>query len=620
VPASLDRIVSRCLVKDPDQRWQSAADLSDTLKWIAAVGSSVADQRQSASRRSHATWSAVAIVAVAALIVLGLFHRTAPDSRVLRLDVTTPPTADPVSFAISPDGKQLVFAATGVSGPLLFLRAFDESVARPLAGTEDARYPFWSPDSRSIAFFATSKLKRLDLGGGALQVLAEAGVGGGGSWSRDGVILYSQFRGLMRVSATGGTPVAVTLLPPADAGALFPEFLPDGVHFLFYVLTQTKPERQGVYLGSLDTATPTRILTADVAAVYAREGYLLVMRQGALLAVPFDATRGVVSGEAVSVASAVGALPNPPRGAFSVSSTGVLAYRMGTPSTNQLRWVDRTGKLLTSLASPAATQLFPELAPDGRHVAVQRERDIWLIDTDRGVPRRLTVNTISTPGVWSPDSRRLFFAAVPSGQIFTQVADGSRGQEPVLTIAGHQAMPNALSPNGEILLYENSASGVRELWALPFTGDRKPFPVVQTAFASDEGQFSPDGRWIAYRSSESGREEIYLQSFPGRGGKMRVSIDGGSQPRWRRDGKELFYVAPQGRLMAVSVGLLSGGDAPTIGTAAPLFTTHLAGLDFPRHGYDVAADGQRFLLNVVETEANAAPITLVVNWPVVLRH
>ena len=620
VPAALDQIVMTCLAKDPDERWQSAADLARSLRWTEDGRMTVTSGAQQRRRRYIPWLVATVAIVTATLISIGVLRRSTSEAAVFRLDVATPPTTDPVSFALSPDGKQIVFVATGEKGSQLFLRSLDETIARPLAGTEDALSPFWAPDRSAIAFFAAGKLKRLDLDGGKTHVLANVGGSSGGSWNRTGTILFfGRDRGLMSVPATGGMPSPVKLEPrDPDRWELYPDFLPDGIHFLFWMYS-TRPEAQGVYLGSLDGTAAERLLAADRAAVYASPGYLLFARQGALMAAPFDATRGKVTGNPVLVAPAVESPPNPPRGAFSVSSTGLLAYRTGTASMNQLVWVDRTGKLLDTLGSADGEQLFPELAPNGEYVSVQRERDVWLIDVKRGVPRRLTLGGINSPAVWSPDSERLFFAAVPSGPLFEKEANGTRDQQTVLASSNQRGLPNDWSRDGRTLLYQDSASGVRELWGLSLTGNRKPFPVVRTEFHTDEGQFSPDGRWIAYRSTESGRAEIYLQPFPGSGDKVRISAGGGNQPRWRGDGRELFYIGSDGRLMAVPITLPIGEGIPAVGAAVPLFATRLEGTQFPRHGYDVAADGQRFLMNVVAADASATPITLVVNWPVTLR-
>jgi len=484
VPASLADIVLTCLAKDPDERWQSAADLARSLRAIAAPAATKV--AAVSSRRTSLVWLAGgAAVLAAAVLAYSTLRKTATETPVFRLDVTTPPTTDSLSFALSPDGRQLVFVATGGKGPQLFLRSLDQQVARPLAGTEDASYPFWAPDSRAVAFFAGNKLKRLDLAGSRVQELAQTGTAAAGTWSREGVILFAIFSGLFRVPANG-TSSAVKLGPPITSpnSVQFPEFLPDGLHFLFYAKS-VRPEVQGVYVGSLEAPIVERLFASDSAAVFA-SGYLLFVRQGALMAAPFDAARERLSGDPVVVAPAIQSTQIPPRGAFSVSSSGLLAYRTGALPANQLVWVDRSGAPIAPLGSPDARQLFPELAPDSRQVSVQRDGDLWLIDTARGLSRRLTFDSTNTPALWSRDSKRLLCLRIGSTQLIELTADGSRNPQ---VVANDGGFPNDWSTDGQMLLLEKPDG----IWALPLTGDGKSFPVVRTGFAAREAQFSPDG-------------------------------------------------------------------------------------------------------------------------------
>jgi Tol biopolymer transport system component len=553
----------------------------------------------------------------------------APEPVVTRLDVVTTPTSEAFSFALSPDGRQLAFVANGQNGSQLWLRPLDQVAARPLAGTEGASYPFWAPDGRAVGFFADGKLKRLDLAGGVPQALADTPQGRGGTWNSDGVIVFAPHTGsgLMRVMATGGTPVAVTRFAPGHGSHRWPQFLPDGRRVIFLV-TLGQPDTHGTYVASLDGGEPTRVLEGETAAVYVRPGYLLWVSQGVLLAQRFDAVRATLEGERIPVTQALGMDDGTFRSAFSVSAMGTLAHRVGTPVRRQLVWVDRTGKVLNVVGVPDDNVLAnPTLAPDGQRVAVTRivdgNFDVWLMDVGRGVASRFTFNAaLDTTPIWSPDGRRLVFQSgrKGTGDLYEKPADAATDEQPFLVDTQGKWLLD-WSRDGRFILYNtpDPKSGW-DLWALPLKSDRKPFPVAQTSFDEFGGQFSPDGRWLAYVSNESGRSEIYVRPFPGTGGKWQVSTAGGAQLRWRRDGKELFYVAPDNRLMAVPFGLAADTSAADVGPPVALFPTRLAsGAGIGSVGfvataqYDIATDG-RFLMNVAVEESTAPPITIVQNW------
>jgi Tol biopolymer transport system component len=588
-------------------------------------------------RRERVAWAllgaamvGLAILAVPAMLYL---RRAEPQPVVTRLEVVTPPSSDPFSFAISPDGRQLAFVASAEGGSRLWLRSFDQDTARPLTGTEGASYPFWSPDTRAIGFFTADKLKRIDLTGGASQVLADVPGARGGTWSRDGVIVFApQQSVLMQVAATGGTPTALTELAPGEGSHRWPQFLPDGRRFLFYV-GLGQPSTHGVYVGSLDGRQPTRLLAGEAAAVYAPPGLLLRVEQGALVAHPFDAERGVVSAQSVRLAQSVAEDDGTFRSAFSVSEAGVLAYRTSGLARRQIVWVDRTGKVTGVVRPPDDARVSsPELTRDGKRIAVHRgymqgNVDVWLIDVATGVLTQFTFDAANDAGaVWAPDGKRIVFGSSRNGKYgLFEKPSNLAADERALPVTGQDTIPLDWSSDGAFLLYasQDPKTG-SDLWALPLVGGSKPLPVVQTRFDERQGQFSADGRWVAYVSNESGSDEVYIQAFPGPGGKRLVSAAGGSDPRWRRDGQELFYVARDNKLMAVSIEI--GADRSTLSPGAPvaLFQTRFAiganitlgWLSKPQ--YAVAPDG-RFLMNVT-VEDPAAPITIFQNWTTLLKQ
>jgi Tol biopolymer transport system component len=634
-PPALRRLLRRSLAKDCKRR---LADISDARLDIDEALTPVSPENAEAittgpQRGDRITWlfRAIALVVISALAIPATlyFRRVTGEPVVTRLDVVTPPTTDPFSFALSPDGRQLVFAGNGERGSQLWIRFLDQVIGRPLAGTEGATYPFWSPDGRAIGFFADDKLKRLDLPDGVAQVVADAPGARGGTWNRDGVILFGpQVGGLLRVAASGGTPSELTHLAAGEGSHRWPQFLPDGRRFLF-MMAMGQARTHGVYLGSLEGREPVRLLVAETAGMYVPPGYLLNVVSGTLVAHRFDADRGVVN-DSVPVAQSVGTDDGTFRSAFSVSDAGVLAHRPGGGGRRQLAWVDRSGKVVGVIGPPDdATPGNPALAPGGRQVAVSRlvqsNMDIWLVEIGRGIFHRFTFDpaTDSQP-VWSPDGSRIVFNSIRNGKsdLFEKPVDGTTDERPLLATA-QDKVPLDWSSDGQVLLYQTQDPKTgSDIWALPLIGERKPFPVAATSFDEREGQFSPNGQWVAYVSNETGRDEVYVRPFPARGGKVQMSTAGGIDPRWRRDGKELFYVAPDGHLMAAPIQVT--GDALNPGAPVRLFrprfatggNVNIGWLSRPQ--YAVAADG-RFLMNVSTEDAVALPITIVQNWTLALK-
>jgi serine/threonine protein kinase len=624
-PEALRRLLFRCLCKDVRFRLRDAHDACIEIEEARCTPPSNAQplSKNSRERMEVYIWTAFALVGLIAIVQSVRLWRLVPYSasgREMRLEVTTPATTDPVSLAISPDGEKIVFVATSEDRPKLWLRSLESGSSRPMAGTEYAVYPFWSPDSRSVAFFAEGKLKRIDIDGGSVQVLAKAVVPAGGTWNRDGVILFPIVpdSAIFRVSAFGGDPIPTTKLQPQQTGHRFPQFLPDGRHFLYYV--GGSPQTRGIYVSDLVNTVSRRLLDSDGPAVYASSGHLLFVRQGTLFAQSFDSGRLELAGipHAIAEHVAVGGLG---MAALSVSAAGSIAYRPGSSGgKRQLVWFDRSGNEIARIGNPeTATPAYPSVSPDYRRAAVQRsiggETDIWLIELGRGRAIRFT----SDPGpeiapIWSPDGERIVFSSLGKAGVFDlyqKAVTGTGGQELLATAQPKQATD--WSRDGRFLLYRSSDPTMDwDIWALRIDGDRQPFPVVRTKYEERDAQFSPDGKWIAYQSNESGRFEIYVQPFPGPGEKSPVSSNGGAQVRWRRDGKELFYIALDGRLVAVPFA--STSEVVETGSPTPLFPAHVGAVqDISLPNYIVSPDGQRFLIDTVKEES-ASPITVVLNW------
>jgi Tol biopolymer transport system component len=655
-PPLLDHIVSRCLAKDPDDRWQTISDVKRELQWLAEGG---ADHRRPAvatsggRRPHHLAWLAGGIwLAVGTVSTVGLARsswRIPTDPPVVRFVVGPPEegrfTQSPAALAVSPDGRFLAFIAVTRGATRIWLRSLDSLAARALPGTEGAVQPFWSPDSRFLAWIAGGKLRKIDIAAGLSQTVADADSFQSGTWSRDNaVLLKSELEGnLLRIPVAGGPAKPITTLEKSRGETVhtWPQFFPDNRHFL-YLARSTQPQHDGVvYLGSLDSQAPARLFAPDSHAVYTEPGYLLYMRANTLVAQPFDADSFHVTAEPVAIAQQVDFNASSRRGAFSVSQTGVLAYRP-IGGTKRLIWVDRTGKTIESIGPPGH-YLNPALSPDEKRVAVARldpetgAQSIWLIEVARGIASRFTFDQSKDDRpLWSSDGTRIIFESHRGGtsHLYEKPFIGTGGTELLLEKMGVGVTPLDWSRDGRFLLYHQAGFDIppetaaanprRGLWLLPLTGTRQPVPLSQTETEA-ESRLSPGGRWLAYVSGESGEGNVYVRPFPSGEGKWQISVGGGAEPRWRGDGKELFYLTRDHKMMALPIGAATSFEP---GVAKVLFEASRFGLS-PNLAirnqwaffadYVPSADGQRFLINEAVAGTTSSPITVVVNWTALLK-
>ncbi len=652
----LDRVVRRCLEKSREERFHSASDLAFALEALSDTQGSGATTIAATRATTEAPgsgfrrklldrlgWIAAAVFLASTLaLAAAYFRRAQPRVETVRFTMLAPEKTNySESLALSPDGRRLAFAVRSSGGKSLWVRALDSVEARELPGTEGAEFPFWSPDSRSIGFFAGNKLKKIDVAGGSPQTLAEASADPrGGAWGTDGTILFTpNFTSpLLKVSAAGGMAEPVTELDGSreQTSHRWPSFLPDGRHFLYFARARRK-DAEGVYVGSLDSKERNFLLNTNLLAAYVPASgtaadHLLFIRDKTLMAQPFDVGKLQLIGEPSVVAEGVLNFPEEggPTGyaAFSASANGHLSYLPGSVSLTQMGWFDRAGKSLGSVGSQG---LFSEIwqSPDGKRVTFGRadlqSPDIWLIDLVRGTMSRFTFDAAADAcPLWSADGSRIFFSSNRDGgkfHLYQKISSGAGNDELLLKTDYNAFADDWLSEKaGELLLYESDSPKTRyDLWVLPLTGERKPYPFLQTEFNETHSQFSPDGRFVAYVSDESGRAEVYVQSFPAAGGKWQISTGGGDQPQWRRDGRELFYIAPDKTLMAVPI---AAGNSFEPGSPVALFATSipLGSLTADRNHFVVAADGQRFLINNLVDEGSKQPITLVLNWATDLKR
>lgn len=651
VPQNVDRLVRRCLAKNPEDRWQSARDLAIELQWISGQPAVSPQPSMTAATkfgriREWIAWIAAASFLLLTLVLAVTSGQREPETRIpaFELSVVEPEDApftsigDGGAVALSPDGLRLAFVCSNAEGKrFLYVRPLDSAQAQMQPGTEGATQPFWSPDGKRVGFFAGGKLKRIDLEGGALQILADAPNPRGATWSTKETILFAphQRDGLYRVVALGGRPERVTTLDEKknEGSHRCPFFLPDGESFL-YLVTGPRGETQRVMLGKIgsgpELGLPLDVLRTNTGVKWVpgrdgRFGFLLFLRDSSLMAWKFDPVKRQTLGDPVPIADPVGANIGLNRADFSVSSAGILAYRASMSPTTRLVWFDNLGKELGTLGDPNLYRQ-PRLSPDGKRVAVERadpqtgNTDVWTLDPQRGVASRVT-HDAAYDGfpVWSPDGEKILFMSERqgSGKLYVKASSGA-GQEQEIPVAADFLIPTDWSRDGRFILFTsvNLRTVKSDLWVMPLVGNRKPIPCLQTEFDETQGQFSPSGKWISYASDESGRPEVYVQSFPDPESsaiafKLQISKNGGSQPRWSADGKEISYIAPGGDLMVVRID----DSKKQLNASFPqvLFKTRIPSTG-ARIEYTVAATGKLFLINTVVGGRESPPVSIMLDW------
>jgi len=647
-PTSLLPLLQKCLEKDPKKRLRDIGDL-DLLMVEAPPTAPSGRGSEATSSGKWAAWgvAALGVVAASALAAIHFREPAQPAPELSRFQIPAPEkSAFNNALLLSPDGRKLAFVTSGEGGNRLWVRSLDTLQARVVAPWGQNPGPFWSPDSRFIVYQENGKLKKVDVSGGPPISLCDAPLAfGGGAWSPAGVIVFGDRAGrLMQVPAAGGVPAPLTNLDTArqETAHGFPSFLPEGRHFV-YLRQSSEAEKTGIYIGSIDAKPEqqdTRLLLAtSQAAVYTpapdpREatkglGFLLFLRDGTLMAQPFDARKLALAGEPVPIAEQVGSVPYG-YGHFTASDTGALAYRVGGGSApiSQLTWLDRQGKVVGTAGQPGPYNSLA-IAPDGARIAVERAEpkggDLWLIESVAGgKSERFTFDPgTETAPVWSPDGSRIMYASSHDGglNLYQKLSNGAGNEEPFFK-SSEQKYPSDWSRDGHTLIYTAVDPKTQpDILSVPVEGDvgsRKPTVFLSTQFNEMRGKLSPDGRWLAYQSNESGKNEIYVQPFPvsaDRAGKHLISNGGGGEPIWGRDGKELFYVN-QNKIMAAEV---STGAVFKAAPAKLLFETNLGGVNGAGYLYDVTGDGQRFLVKAAGGEGAQEPITLVLNWTAALK-
>lgn len=631
-PPSLDRIVKRCLAKEPDDRWQSACDLGAELKWIAESGGHTGTPSLTPARRTREilSWLISCALLVALIVTVIWWRSSKPSEQTMQFNAPLSFPADDI--AIAPNGHTVAVVGYLESARknAIWIYELGSPGARSLADTGGASYPFWSADSRFLAFFADGKLKKLELSGGSVQAVCDAPSGRGGTWNKDGVIVFtpdaSVGGGLYRVLASGGNLTQISN-PDGKRGEhshRWPVFLPDGKHFL-YLASNFSGQRgvDAIFVGSLDSSEKRFVVEATANAAYAAPGYLLFYREKTLLAQRFDQKRFVLTGEPTAILTDIQYLPQVARAMFTVSDNGLMITQSGSGvALSQPVWFDRKGNEVGRVGKPDV-YLNVALAPNGKSVAVDKidtanqnlKVDVWTYELQLESAKQLTFG-FGFHGVptWSPDATRLVFGSNPQFHfdLYMKNSDGTQEEKRIVQ-DDLDKFPTDWSGDGKYLLYNRAT----DLWFVTFP-EQKNSLFLKAESVLSNGQFSPDGKWVTYASNESGKWEIYVTSFPVAHGKWRVSTTGGEQPRWRGDGKELFYLSSDGKMMAAPVTTGAKFDS---GTPVALFpaTPRQRAARTELFVYDVSRDGQRFLINTQVKQAETQPMSVVLNWPAKLN-
>jgi serine/threonine protein kinase/Tol biopolymer transport system component len=656
VPRALERVVRKCLEKKPDDRWQSARDLKPTLELIdldapppssasASVPIPVQTPTPEPAQRKW-LWPAIAAGALVVGVALALWApwKKAAPTQAVRFEVGPSEKmtfVDQAAMAVSPDGRWMVFTARGEDGQArYYIRALDGVEVRALPGTEGPNTPAasWSYDSRWVVFANdASTLKKVDIQGGPPQnIAAFPGILEGADWNSDGVIIAGSLGGaggqtILRVPAAGGQTTPLTVRAPGEGAHYWPQFLPDGKHFL-YLRTSSDAAKAGVYVGSIDVKpneqSMQRLLATNRQAFYAPAaggtGHLIFMRGATLMAQPFDPGKMILSSEPVAIADGVDSFTTTSHGLFSVSNTGTLVYRGGSGPQTMLTWFDQQGNPVGTLGDPG-DYTNAAISPDGSRVAATlgagQARDIWILDVARGASTRFTFDPARDDfPAWSPDGKNIAFSSNRGGQLdlYIKPADGS-GEEKLLLKTDDPKLEEHWTKDGRFLLFTSTGpKTAQDMWALPFPGETKPVSLLQTQFSERLARVSPDGRWLAYASNESGAYEIYVRPFTpeapaGTGAKWLVSKGGGYRPIWRPDGKALFYLYQANQAMAVDIDTSKGFQA---GTPKRMFTPPSTALTT---GWDLSPDGKRFLIVAPPNTGRTIPFTVVLNWAAGLK-
>jgi eukaryotic-like serine/threonine-protein kinase len=624
-PPALDHVIQRALAKDPEDRWQTSRDLMQELKWAGKSAElSSGAVRAAPGRKNREALAWLISCALILILVAGAiwWRNSKPSAETMFFPAPMPfPAKD---IAVAPNGHTIALVAYQESARknALWIYELGSQGARSLADTEGASYPFWSADGRSLGFFADARLKKLEVSGGPVQTICDAPAGRGGTWNKDGVIVFTPDAntGLYRVPASGGTPTPISTWDKnrGETSHRWPVFLPDGKHYLYLAANFSGLKGvNGIFVGSLDSNEKRFVVDANANAAYAAPGYLLFYRDTTLLAQPFDLKSFALIGEATTILPQVQFLPQVKRAVFAVSDDGLLVAQSGTQAAlSQLAWFDRKGNAVGSVGKPDVYgNVF--LASNGRSLAVDKtdmgslNTDIWTYELQRDSAKRLTFDpAIDAVPVWSPDGTQLVFSSdrqLVFG-LYVKDSDGAHDERSIVQDEA-PAFPSDWSRNGKYILYYLGT----DLWFATFP-ELKSSLFLKAPSALRNGQFSPDGKWVAYTSNESGKWEIYVTSFPDARGKWQVSIGGGEQPRWRGDGKELFYLSADGKMMAAPVTMGTNFDA---GTPVALFQTtpRQPVLVYDLFVYDVSRDGQRFLINTEVKQAESTPMSVVLNWP-----